>query len=245
MSQLPPPPPPAETIAATAHAEPPRQKKGRKGLIVAGALALLAAVVAAVVIFIPSVSALVGIPAAAPSNPAAAQSNPAPADGAAGSESATAAASSTAPAQSPSATPTFQMAQEITSAPAVAPSSAPAVAPAAPSTSPADLGLLVPVKVVPCDGSYLTFYASAITPGSYASEIQAALNKYPGSSYLVTEGSRSALNQVSRNGTRIYAVYSGPHSSAASACQALAGVSGAYVKLMSPSTTPEASVTCS
>jgi serine/threonine-protein kinase len=107
-----------------------------------------------------------------------------------------------------------------------------------------DLGLAVPVNVVPCHGQYLTFYASAISPASYAAEIQAALNAYPGSSYLVTEGSCSALNQVSRNGTRIYAVYSGPYSTAASACQALAGVPGAYVKLMNPSTTPEASVTC-
>lgn len=108
-----------------------------------------------------------------------------------------------------------------------------------------DLGLAVPVKIVPCDGQYLTFYASAITPGSYASEIQAALNKYPGSSYLVTEGSCSALNPVSKDGTRIYAVYSGPYPSAASACQALAGVAGAYVKVMKPSTTPEATVACS
>lgn len=238
MSQLPPPPPPADTTVPTEAAESPRSKSGLIALIIAGILLLFAAAGAAVV-FIPSVSALVGIPAAA-------QSSAAAADTATASETAAAAAPVTPAAASPSATatPTFQMAPEITSSPDVAPTSAPASAPAVPATSNTDLGLAVPVKVVPCDGTYLTFYASAITPGSYASEIQSALNKYPGSSYLVTEGSCSALNPVSRNGTRIYAVYSGPYATASSACQARAGVAGSYVKVMNPSTNPEALVAC-
>lgn len=237
MSQLPPPPPPTETTVPTAQADSPSSKRGLTSLIIAGTLLLLAAAGAAAVVFIPSVSALVGIPAASQSSAAAAGT-------ATASDAAAAAASASPSAASPSATatPTFQIAPEITSAPAVAPTSAPHSAPAVPAG--ADLGLAVPVKVVPCDGSYLTFYASAINPGSYASEIQSALNKYPGSSYLVTEGSCSALNPVSRIGTRIYAVYSGPYATAASACQARAGVAGSYVKVMNPSTTPEASVAC-
>jgi serine/threonine-protein kinase len=205
-------------------------------VIVSTALLLLATAGAAAVTFIPSVSAMVGIERVAPAGvqPEA-------------SGSATASAPATPADATPSATvrPTFQMAQEIASPPPAAPTSSQAAAsPATGGRSSLDLGLAVPVNIVPCHGQYLTFYSSAINPATYAEEIQASLNARPGSSYLVTEGSCSALNQVSKDGTRIYGVYSGPHATAALACQARAGVPGAYVKVMNPSTNPEATVVC-
>lgn len=136
------------------------------------------------------------------------------------------------------------MAPVITSPPPSQPTPAVSASIPAASGSGLDLGLAVPVDIVPCNGKYLTFYVSSITPGSYASEIQAGLNAYPGSRYLATEGSCSALNQVSRNGTKIYGVYSGPHDTAAAACTARAGVPGSYVKLMNPSTDPESTIPC-
>ncbi len=148
---------------------------------------------------------------------------------------------SSSDAPSASATPSFQTTPVI-------PSTPPATVAAplhTPSRSSLDLGLAIPVDIVPCDGQYLTFYASAINPANYASEIQAALNAHPGSRYLATEGSCSALNQVSKDGTRIYAVYSGPYFTAASACLARGGEPGAYVKVMIPSTNSEATVDCS
>ncbi|WP_426987697.1 hypothetical protein [Pseudarthrobacter sp. Y6] len=205
-------------------------RRGRTALLISAGLLLLAAAGAAAVIFIPSLSALAGIDGAAPSSGAPTVS---------GSGPATASASATSSAASPSATatPTFQMAPVITSPPPVAETAPPA------NTS-LDLGLAIPVDLVPCNGQYLTFYYSAITPGTYASEIQASLDTHPGSRYLVTEGSCSALNQVSKDGTRIYGVYSGPYTTAASACLARAGESGAYVKVMNPSTNSESTVAC-
>lgn len=240
MSQLPPPPPPppaSNPAAAPPAGETPR--RGRKAVIVSAALLLLAAAGAAAVLFIPSLSALAGIDSAAPPGAQPAASGPAQAP-------ATASASAAPSAASPSATatPTFQMAQEIASAPPAAPTASAAATSPAAGRSTLDLGLAVPVNIVPCNGQYLTFYSSAINPATYAAEIQASLNARPGASYLVTEGSCSALNQVSKDGTRIYGVYSGPHATAAIACQALAGVPGAYVKVMNPSTNPEATVAC-
>jgi hypothetical protein len=235
MSQFPPPPPASNPVAAPQAGETPR--RGRKAQIVSAALLLLVAAGAAAVLFIPSLSALAGIDSAARPGAQPAASGPAHAQ-------ATASASSAPSAASPSATPTFQMAQEIASAPPAAPTSSAAATSPATGRSTLDLGLAVPVNIVPCNGQYLTFYSSAINPATYAAEIQASLNARPGASYLVTEGSCSALNQVSKDGTRIYGVYSGPHATAAIACQALAGVPGAYVKVMNPSTNPEATVAC-
>lgn len=238
MSQLPPPPPPPAPAPGTVVSEGKGLKRGQKALVVGAVLLLLAAAGAAAVVFIPSVGALAGISSAAPSSPVAV---PPPATG-------SPTPSPTDASPSATATRTFEMAPQITSAPPVpeTPSAtATPTASAAPGRSSLDLGLAVPVNIVPCNGQYLTFYASAINPSTYAAEIQAALNKYPGSSYLATEGSCSALNQVSRNNTRIYGVYSGPHATAAIACQALAGVPGAYVKVMNPSTDPESQVACS
>jgi hypothetical protein len=242
MPQLPPPPPPPATSPQPVPDQRRGSKKGLTALIIGASLLVLAAAGAAVVIFIPPLAALAGIPGMTPGTAA---STPASQASATPSATPTATPSSAASA---SALPTFEMAPVITSPPPLAEVAPPATSSptvtAGSGRSSLDLGLAVPVNVVPCHGQYLTFYASAITPASYGAEIQTALNAYPGSSYLVTEGSCSALNQVSRNGTRIYAVYNGPYSTAESACQALAGVPGAYVKLMNPSTTPEASVAC-
>ena len=236
MSHLPPPPPPPP--ATTPAAAPEGKKgpgKGKTAAIVAAALLLFAAAGAAAVIFIPSLAALAGIPGADSPSPAAAGP----------SAMSTVPPSSAAPTASPSATsaPTFEMAPAITSA---APSAAaPSAVPSAGTLgSSVDLGLAIPVDIVPCNGKYLTFYYSAIVPATYATDIQSALNSYPGSRYLTTEGSCSALNQISKDGTRIYGVYSGPYDTAAAACQARAGVSGSYVKVMNPSTNSESTVAC-
>lgn len=239
MSHLPPPPPP-ETIRAPTLPAPRGRRKGVMALIAGVAVLLLFAAGAAIVIFVPSVAALVGITGQG-------QSAAAPAATGAASEAASpGAAASASPTGTPSPTATFEMAPLITSPPpAVAPSAPAATARAESSRSPLDLGLAIPVDIVPCDGQYRTFYFSSIDPASYAKEIQSYLNAYPGSRYLVTEGSCNALNQVSKNNTRIYAVYSGPYATAASACQAKAGQGGAYVKVMTQSSSSESTVACS
>lgn len=190
--------------------------------------------------FVPSVAALVGITGHG-------QSDAAPSASGAASETASpSATASPGPIGTSSPSATFEMAPLITSPPpAVATSTLAATARADTSRSPLDLGLAIPVDIIPCDGQYRTFYFSSIDPASNAKEIQSHLNAYPGSRYLVTEGSCSALNQVSKNNTRIYAVYSGPYATAASACQAKAGNAGAYVKLMTPSSNSESTVACS
>lgn len=236
MSHLPPPPPPPP---GTAHAPLPDEKKragtAKRAVIIATGLLLLAAAGAAAVIFIPSLAALAGIPGADSPSPAAVSSSATP-----GEPSSSASAT---PSPSATSAPTFEMAPAITSAApsAAAPSSVPS---AGALGSSVDLGLAIPVDIVPCNGKYLTFYYSAIVPATYVTDIQSALNSYPGSRYLTTEGSCSALNQVSKDGTRIYGVYSGPYDTAAAACQARAGVSGSYVKVMNPSTNSESTVAC-
>lgn len=139
------------------------------------------------------------------------------------------------------------MAPVITSPPPAAAETgaAAATARADSARSPLDLGLAIPVDIVPCNGQYLTFYFSTINPASYATDIQTYLDAYPGSRYLVTEGSCNALNQVSKDNTRIYAVYSGPYATLASACQAKAAQSGAYIKVMTQSNNSESTVACS
>lgn len=243
MTHLPPPPPPPPPGTAATEPTPAGQKPARKGLfvaIIALAVLLLAAAGAAAVAFIPVVGEWAGIRGSGSSSEATA----APATATTNvTETPSTAATPSAAQPSATAEPTFEMAPALTSPPAET-AAAQASTPAT-GRSHLDLGLAIPVDIVPCHGKYLTFYVSSITPGSYATEIQNGLNTYPGSRYLATEGSCSALNQVSRDGTRIYGVYSGPHDTAAIACQARAGVPGSYVKIMNPSTTPESTVACS
>jgi len=120
---------------------------------------------------------------------------------------------------------------------------APAPAPVPSGRGSGDLGLAQPIANVPCAGGYLTLISSAINPDSYQSEVQNLLNTYPGSSYLKTGASCSALTQLSDQGTDIYAVYFGPFSSASQAC-ANRPFESANVRAMQNLSPSDAAVDC-
>jgi len=86
--------------------------------------------------------------------------------------------------------------------------------------------------------------ASAIDPESYAADVQAALDRFPGSRYLRTDlAGCSSLNQVSSIGTRIYAVYL-PIGTDVGAICAEVGRTGGYGKWLDNSTDPAATIGC-
>ena len=115
--------------------------------------------------------------------------------------------------------------------------------PAAPSAVTGDLSLTVPMTRPACDGTGIVVLFSAVTPGSYAQEVQAALDANPGSSYLRTDQSCSSLNQATADGNAIYAVYrvGGPDQN--SVCAAVAG-SGGYGKWLDNTSDPDARIEC-
>ena len=126
-----------------------------------------------------------------------------------------------------------------TPSPFQSPTPAALATPSLPSRPAADLGLSRAIDTLPCNGEYATFYFSAKYPASYTSDITNALNAHPGSHYLVTEGSCTALTQESELGTKIYAVYSGPYLTLAEACSAAAATPGAYVKKLTATDNPD------
>src|SRR3954452_4202232 len=58
-----------------------------------------------------------------------------------------------------------------------------------------DLGLSTPISHPACDGQWIVLIGAATTPGRYPEGISGLLASYPGSQYLVTEGSCSSLRQ--------------------------------------------------
>jgi hypothetical protein len=90
---------------------------------------------------------------------------------------------------------------------------------------------------VPCDGSYALFVGAAVKPANYRTEVQAYLNRYPGSSYLLAEQNCSSLRHHMDNGASIYTVYYGPYSTLAQACEARSRVGGdSFIRRLDNST---------
>jgi hypothetical protein len=108
-----------------------------------------------------------------------------------------------------------------------------------------DLGLSTPISRPACDGQWIVLIGAATTPGRYPEGISGLLESYPGSQYLVTEGSCSSLRQRTADGNLIYAVFLGPFPGEADACAMRAQVGGgAYVKVLDDTTPPEQAGSC-
>src|SRR4051794_32468884 len=108
-----------------------------------------------------------------------------------------------------------------------------------------DLGLSTPISHPACDGQWIVLVGAATTPGRYPEGISGLLESYPGSQYLVTEGSCSSLRQRTADGNLIYAVFLGPFPGEADACAMRAQVGGgAYVKVLDDTTPPEQAGSC-
>jgi len=108
-----------------------------------------------------------------------------------------------------------------------------------------DLGISVPMTRPSCDGLGVVLLFSSVSPGAYASEIQQALNSYPGSSYLRTDQACSSLTQSTDGGNPIYAVYRPAGYSTSSVCAAVNSYGGsAYGKWLDNSSAADATVDC-
>lgn len=88
-----------------------------------------------------------------------------------------------------------------------------------------DAGITVsqPMTTPACDGTPIVIYASAVTPGRYQADVQAALDAHPGSSWVRTDRSCSSFAQATADGGPIYAVFK-PFASVADACAEIAAV---------------------
>lgn len=108
--------------------------------------------------------------------------------------------------------------------------------------SSADLGLATAMSTPPCDGSYVVLLGSAITPDRYRADVQRFLDAHPGAHYLHTPSTGCGSLRQRVNGADVYAVYFGPFATADAACARRS--SGAYVKRLDNTTSPERVVSC-
>lgn len=96
-----------------------------------------------------------------------------------------------------------------------------------------------------CDGMGIVVLSNAVTPGRYDAEIQSALNRFPGASYLRTDHSCPSLRQMSDNGTPIYTVYRSAGRTQADVCAAVRQAGGgAYGKWLDTTTDPKYIIPC-
>jgi serine/threonine-protein kinase len=113
--------------------------------------------------------------------------------------------------------------------------------PGASTASPTgDLGLATPISRPPCDGQWIVLVGATTTPGQYPDGVDHLLQSYPGSHYLLTEGSCASLRQGLPDGSVIYAVYFGPYPTPAAACGMRVQVGDhAYVKVLDDVAPPD------
>ena len=108
-----------------------------------------------------------------------------------------------------------------------------------------DLGLSTPITRPSCDGRGIVVLHSAVTPGSYESEIRTALANNPGAKYLRTDQSCPSLRQTGDNGNIIYAVYRDSGYTRAEVCADVAvAPGGAYGRWLDTTRDPSQLVTC-
>jgi hypothetical protein len=116
----------------------------------------------------------------------------------------------------------------------------PSIEPVQPAPLAGDLGLAVAMSSPACDGTWVVFLGATTDPASYPADVQTILDSNPGAQYTITQGGCSSMRQQLPDGTKIYAVWTGPYADQAQACAARAGFGeGAYVKRMDNSTPPE------
>ncbi|WP_167103446.1 hypothetical protein [Mycobacterium sp. DL592] len=114
-----------------------------------------------------------------------------------------------------------------------------------PTVSPNALNVSVPMSHPPCDGLGIVVLANAVTPGRYDSEIQRALDAYPGSSYLRTDESCASLRKRDDAGNPIYAVYRPAGRTVGDICAAVRAAGGnAYGKWLDMTTDPKYMIPC-
>jgi uncharacterized membrane protein YhaH (DUF805 family) len=126
-----------------------------------------------------------------------------------------------------------------------APVAPPATQPVAQASAlqPGDLGLTSPLRPVACTGQYIVVYHSSTEPSVYAQDVQTNLQSHPGSKYLLTLTSCTALNRMSEAGNMIYTVYGGPYDTLAQACVAASRYPDeSYVKIMDSAMAPDQAV---
>jgi hypothetical protein len=106
------------------------------------------------------------------------------------------------------------------------------------------LAVGIPMSYPECDGTGIVVLASATTPGSYTSEVSAALAANPGASYLRTDHACPSLRQ-SLDGNPIYAVYRVAGTTQPEVCAAVAAAGGeAYGKWLDVASDPTHIVSC-
>lgn len=71
----------------------------------------------------------------------------------------------------------------------------------------ASISVSQPMSMPACDGTPIVIYASAVTPGRHAADVQAALDAHPGASWVRTDRSCSSFTQATADGGPIYAVF--------------------------------------
>lgn len=221
---------------------PPQQRSGGKGplvlvLALLGVLVLTGAAVGGVVLWQRGTNGVAPqelMAAPTSSEPAALPTTPA-------TPPTTPAALPTTPA-APPRTVTVQAPADTVTVQVPAPTTA-TRATAARSSS-VELDVSVPMTYPACDGMGIVVLYSAVTPGSYTSEVQGALNKYPGSRYLRTDHACPSLRQ-SLNGNPIYAVYREAGYSEDALCSAVNAAGGdAYGRWLDTWSDPTVLVGC-
>lgn len=130
---------------------------------------------------------------------------------------------------------------------AAAPTSSAAPAPATPTSGSGegDLGLTRPISRPACDGTGIVILHSSVDPAAYASEMQTYLDRFPGAQYLRTDLTGcSSLNQISQQGTLIYAAYIPVGPDQAAVCAAQRQYGAAYSKWLDNTSDPNGRIAC-
>lgn len=120
----------------------------------------------------------------------------------------------------PTASPTTSVSDPGTAGPTSATLDPPQ--PTAFSLLPGDLGMGVPIaNLVDCTGEFVVLLGSTGEPDEYHSKVGDLLAAHPNARYLRTDQSCRTFHTSSHEGNPIYAVYLGPYSTQALACDFL------------------------
>jgi hypothetical protein len=111
---------------------------------------------------------------------------------------------------------------------------------------PGDLGLVVPMTTVACDGRYAVFVGAAVRPTTYRADVETLLEHFEGASYLLTEQNCRSLRWYMEDGASIYTVYYGPYVSLDEACATKTRVGGgSFIRILNNTTRVGWEPTCS